>query len=53
MTRGELSNLFERKLIGCLTWLGYDNGKPCPTVIFMCFPTDTNIRIQADEPQNS
>jgi hypothetical protein len=28
MMRGELSNLFERKLIGCLTWLGYDNGKP-------------------------
>ena len=44
MMRGELSNLFERKLIDCLTWLGYDHGKQCPTVIFMRFPTATNIR---------
>lgn len=42
MMRGELSNLFGRKPIDCLTWLGYDRGKQCPTVIFMRLPTGFN-----------
>jgi hypothetical protein len=34
MMPSDLRSLFGRKLIDCLTWLGYDNGKPFPTVIF-------------------